>query len=58
MPVFLYKGRRKMKRFPFFAFAVLALLLFQVPVFASGLVKQNIDTTDAMATLENFDRGF
>jgi len=40
------------------AWVALALLLFQVPVFAAGLVKQNIDTTDAMATLENFDRGF
>ena len=47
-----------MKRFSFFAFAVLALLLFQVPVFAAGLVKQNIDTTDAMKTLMNYDRGF
>ena len=29
-----------------------------VPVFAAGLVKQNIDTTDAMKTLANYDRGF
>ena len=36
----------------------LSLVLFHAPVLAAGLVKQNIDTTDAMATLENFDRGF
>ena len=33
-------------------------VLLQVPAFAAGLVKQSIDTTDAMATLDNFDRGF
>lgn len=39
--------------------AVLGIFLFAtVPLFAAGLVKQSIDTTDAMATLENFDRGF
>ena len=38
--------------------AVLLLALFQSPVFAAGLVKQNIDTTDAMRTLANYDRGF
>lgn len=36
----------------------LAFALLQAPLFAAGLVKQSIDTTDAMATLENFDRGF
>lgn len=39
--------------------AVLGIFLFAtVPLFAAGLVKQDIDSTDAMATLENFDRGF
>ena len=38
--------------------AVLLLALFQSSIFAAGLVKQNIDTTDAMQTLSNFDRGF
>lgn len=33
-------------------------VLLQVPAFAAGLVKQSIDTTDAMATLANYDRGF
>ena len=40
------------------ALVALVLVFLQAPVFAAGLVKQNIDTTDAMATLENFDRGF
>lgn len=35
-----------------------AFLFAPVSLFAAGLVKQNIDTTDAMATLDNFDRGF
>ena len=35
-----------------------AFLVAPAPLFAAGLVKQSIDTTDAMATLENFDRGF
>ena len=47
-----------MKIFQTFAFVALALVFLQVPAFAAGLVKQNVDTTDAMATLENFDRGF
>ena len=39
--------------------AVLGIFLFATaPLFAAGLVKQDIDTTDAMATLDNFDRGF
>ena len=39
--------------------AVIGIFLFATaPLFAAGLVKQSIDTTDAMATLENFDRGF
>ena len=44
-----------MKRFVIWTIAAAFL---QVPLFAAGLVKQNVDTTDAMATLENFDRGF
>lgn len=35
-----------------------AFLFAPASLFAAGLVKQSIDTTDAMATLENFDRGF
>lgn len=39
--------------------AVLGIFLFTpASLFAAGLVKQSIDTTDAMATLDNFDRGF
>ena len=39
--------------------AVLGIFLFATaPLFAAGLVKRNIDTTDAMATLGNYDRGF
>ena len=39
--------------------AVIGIFLFATaPLFAAGLVKQSIDTTDAMATLGNFDRGF
>ena len=44
-----------MKRLVLIAFAAAFL---QAPLFAAGLVKQDIDTTDAMATLDNFDRGF
>ena len=51
---FFYEGS-VMKRFILWAIAV---ALFHAPVWAAGLVKQSIDTTDAMATLENFDRGF
>ena len=40
------------------ALVALVLAVLQAPVFAAGLVKQNIDTTDAMATLPNYDRGF
>ena len=36
----------------------LAFLLAPASTFAAGLVKQNIDTTDAMVTLANYDRGF
>ena len=36
----------------------LALAFLQSSVWAAGLVKQNIDTTDAMQTLANYDRGF
>lgn len=43
---------------PRFAFAALSLVFLQVNAFAAGLVKQNIDTTDAMQTLANYDRGF
>lgn len=41
-----------------FVLAAVAAAFLQAPLFAAGLVKQSIDTTDAMATLENFDRGF
>ena len=44
-----------MKRLVLIAFAAAFL---QTPLFAAGLVKQDIDTTDAMATLDNFDCGF
>ncbi len=47
-----------MKHLATFVFAALAIVLLHAPLFAAGLVKQNIDTTDAMATLDNFDRGF
>ena len=47
-----------MKIFQTFAFVALALVFLHAPVLAAGLVKQNVDTTDAMATLDNFDRGF
>ena len=47
-----------MKHLATFVFAALTLALLHAPLFAAGLVKQNIDTTDAMATLDNFDRGF
>ena len=35
-----------------------AFLFAPASLFAAGLVKQSIDTTDAMATLGNYDRGF
>jgi hypothetical protein len=41
----------------FFIWAI-AVALLQAPVLAAGLVKQSVDTTDAMATLGNYDRGF
>ena len=37
---------------------IIGVALLPTPLFAAGLVKQSIDTTDAMATLDNFDRGF
>lgn len=37
---------------------IIGVALLQAPLLAAGLVKQSIDTTDAMATLDNFDRGF
>ena len=40
------------------ALVALVLAFLQAPVFAAGLVKWGIDTTDAMATLANYDRGF
>ena len=46
---------RIMKKFVIWTIAAAFL---QVPLFAAGLVKQNVDTTDAMATLGNYDRGF
>ena len=45
-------------KFAHFALAALAVAFLQAPVFAAGLVKRDIDTTDAMATLPNYDRGF
>ena len=36
--------------------ATLSLAFLPSSVFAAGLVKQNIDTTDAMRTLANYDR--
>ena len=44
-------------KFASFIFA-LAVVFLQAPVLAAGLVKWNIDTTDAMKTLSNYDRGF
>ena len=44
-----------MKKFVAWAIAV---ALLHVPLFAAGLVRQNVDTTDAMTTLGNYDRGF
>jgi len=38
-------------------FGLVAAFL-QSPLWAAGLFKQNIDTTDAMGTLANYDRGF
>ena len=40
------------------ALAALFFAFLQSPVLAAGLVMQNIDSTDAMETLDNFDRGF
>lgn len=40
------------------AFAALSFAFLHTPVLAAGLVKQDVDTTDAMATLGNYDRGF
>ena len=51
---FFYEGGSVKK---FFIWAI-AVALLQAPVLAAGLVKQSIDTTDAMATLGNYDRGF
>ena len=53
-----FSWEEKMKRFSAFAFGALTLVLLQTPLLAAGLVKQDVDTTDAMATLGNFDRGF
>lgn len=44
-----------MKKFVIWA---IAAVLLHAPVFAVGLIKQSVDTTDAMATLGNYDRGF
>ena len=44
-----------MKKFVIWA---IAAVLLHAPVFAAGLVKQSVDTTDALATLGNYDRGF
>ena len=40
------------------ALVVMSLAFLQSPAFASGLVKQRIDSTDYMITLANYDRGF
>ena len=40
------------------ALVALSFAFLHTPVLAAGLVKQDVDTTDAMATLDNFDRGF
>ena len=45
-------------RFLHSAFVAFALAVLPLPAFAAGLVKQSIDTTDAMKTLANYDRGF
>ena len=37
---------------------LVAVALLQAPLLAAGLVNRNIDSTDAMETLDNFDRGF
>lgn len=55
MPYPFFCEGGSMKKFVIWA---IAAVLLHTPLFAAGLVKRNIDTTDAMATLENFDRGF
>lgn len=40
------------------ALVALSFAFLHTPVLAAGLVKQDADTTDAMATLGNYDRGF
>ena len=40
------------------ALATFAVAFLPSSLFAAGFVKQNIDTTDAMQTLSNYDRGF
>ena len=45
-------------KFAHLALEILAVAFLQAPVLAAGLVKWNIDTTDAMKTLSNYDRGF
>ena len=52
-PIFCEGG--SMKKFVIWA---IAAVLLHAPVFAVGLIKQSVDTTDAMATLGNYDRGF
>ena len=44
-----------MKKFVIWA---IAIALLHAPIWAAGLVKQKVDTTDAMTTLGNYDRGF
>ena len=48
----------RLERSTHLAFMALSLALLQSPALAAGLVKQSIDTTDAMRTLANYDRGF
>ena len=45
-------------KFASFLSLALTVAFLQAPLFAAGLVKQNVDSTDAMKTLDNFDRGF
>ena len=40
------------------ALVALSFAFLHTPVLAAGLVEQDVDTTDAMATLGNYDRGF
>ncbi|SIO31495.1 protein of unknown function [Fibrobacter sp. UWB11] len=58
MSVSSFFNLRGAAHFAHSALMVMLLALPQSPVFAAGLVKQDIDTTDHMLTLTNYDRGF